>query len=332
MLCERLTYLSDVHCPRSAGIGPLKALPERSMEPSAVSEGRVQHPLRLRHGVGEVIPVTLHPVHTIPDQPQGEASPSVHRSPDALQAGEGNVGFQGQGGQRAGQVVIEVAVRHVVGVAGAVPKGRRLDHFVLKALALIVANPLRAYANVMSTMKYVPLYAWSGPFDQALVLYRKMIYNGVSPNKFTFPFVLKACSGLSAVEDGRRIHDDAVRAGLESDVFVATALIDMYSKCGCLDSAYQVFEKMSQRDVVVWNSMAAGCALHGLYDDVICLVLEMQQAGLKPNSSTLVSVLPVFGEASALRQGKSIHSYCVRRCFHLADVLVNAALPFVCKV
>ncbi|KAF3780467.1 hypothetical protein EJ110_NYTH39189 [Nymphaea thermarum] len=163
---------------------------------------------------------------------------------------------QGQGGQRAAQVVVEVAVRRVVGVAGAVPKGRRLDHFVLTALAVIVANALRAYANVMSTMKYVPLYAWSGPFDQALVLYRRMIYNGVSPNKFTFPFVLKACSGLSALEDGRKIHDDAVRAGLESDVFVATALIDMYSKCGCLDSAYQVFEKMWQRDVLAWSSMA----------------------------------------------------------------------------
>ncbi|XP_031475022.1 pentatricopeptide repeat-containing protein At3g16610-like [Nymphaea colorata] len=181
-------------------------------------------------------------------------------------------------------------------------------------------------ANVFLWNLMIRGYAWSGPFDQALVLYRRMIYNGVSPNKFTFPFVLKACSGLSALEDGRKIHDDAVRAGLESDVFVATALIDMYSKCGCLDSAYQVFEKMSQRDVVAWNSMAAGCALHGLYDDVVCLVLEMQQAGLKPNSSTLVSVLPVFGEASALRQGKSIHSYCVRRCFHLADVLVNTAL------
>ncbi|KAF3789203.1 Pentatricopeptide repeat-containing protein [Nymphaea thermarum] len=185
------------------------------------------------------------------------------------------------------------------GQLSGVPKGRRLDHFVLKALTLIVANALR-----------------------------RMIYNGVSPNKFTFPFVLKACSGLSALEDGRKIHDDAVRAGLECDLFVATALIDMYSKCGCLNSAYQVFEKMWQRDVVAWNSMVAGCALHGLYDDVICLVLEMQQAGLKPNSSTLVSVLLVFGEASALRHGKSIHSYCVTRCFHLADVLVNLKMRF----
>ncbi|CAN6462884.1 unnamed protein product [Victoria cruziana] len=169
-------------------------------------------------------------------------------------------------------------------------------------------------------------YAWNGPLDRALALYKRMTGSGVSPNKFTFPFVLKACSGLSALEDGRKIHDDAERAGLGFDVFVATALIDMYCKCGCLGSAFKVFEDMSQRDVVAWNSMVAGCALHGLYEDVVCLVMEMQQAGLEPNSSTLVSVLPVFGEASALRQGKSIHSYCIRRCFHLADVLVNTAL------
>ncbi|KAJ8625615.1 hypothetical protein MRB53_034145 [Persea americana] len=168
-------------------------------------------------------------------------------------------------------------------------------------------------------------YAWSGPFDRAIDLYYQMLDSGLKPNKFTFPFVLKACSTLMALEDGKEIHEDAKRVGLESDVFISTALVDFYAKCGCLRGAYQVFEKMPERDIVAWNAMIAGLALHGLFEDAMGLVSDMQKGGKSPNSSTAVAVLPVLGQAKALHHGKGLHGYCIRRFFY-NDLLVGTAL------
>lgn len=169
-------------------------------------------------------------------------------------------------------------------------------------------------------------YAWNGPFDRAIDLYERMMDSGVEPNKFTFPFVLKACSGLEALEDGIKIHDEVKRAGLESDLYISTALIDMYMKCGCLEDADEVFCRMPNRDVVAWNAMVAGCTLHGMYEETVRFVLEMQRIRTRPNPSTLVALLPVVGQVKALGQGKSIHAFCTRRCFDEGDVLVNTAL------
>ncbi|KAF3781285.1 hypothetical protein EJ110_NYTH28576 [Nymphaea thermarum] len=79
-----------------------------------------------------------------------------------VEAGEGNVGFQGQGGQRAAQVVVEV------GVAGAVPKGRRLDHFVLKALALIIANTLRSRLGCKTVEVLIYAQDWLRDKDEVV--------------------------------------------------------------------------------------------------------------------------------------------------------------------
>ncbi|KAI7996498.1 Pentatricopeptide repeat-containing protein [Camellia lanceoleosa] len=187
-----------------------------------------------------------------------------------------------------------------------------------------IPNPERKN-NVILWNQMIRAYAWEGPFYHAIELYYKMIESGVTPTKFTYPFVLKACSNLQVIEDGRKIHDHVRRLGLESDVYICTALVDFYTKCGCLIEAQKVFDNMSNRDVVAWNAMIAGSSLHGLYSDTIRMVIQMQEAGLSPNSSTVVSVLPALGEVNDLRHGKSVHGYCVRRSFH-SDVVVATGL------
>ncbi|KAM7497897.1 hypothetical protein LguiA_022311 [Lonicera macranthoides] len=168
-------------------------------------------------------------------------------------------------------------------------------------------------------------YAWDGPFEQAIELYHEMIGTGVIPTKYTYPFVLKACSGLQAVEEGKEIHECVKRVGLESDVYISTALVDLYAKCGCLFDAHNVFDKMPRRDVVAWNAMIAASSLHGMHRETMQLIARMQEEGLSPNSSTVVAILPAIREANALSQGKAVHGYCVRRSFH-NDVVVGTGL------
>lgn len=181
------------------------------------------------------------------------------------------------------------------------------------------------YPTVIVWNLMIRAYAWHGPFEEAIHLYHRMLDIGVKPTKFTFPFVLKACSGLQAMEVGREVHDHVKRLGLDSDVFVCTALIDMYAKSGDLGEAQKIFNGMLYRDVVAWNAMIAGFSLHGLYDDTVRLVVEMQKAGTSPNSSTIVAVLPTVGQANALSQGKAMHAYSMRRNF-CNDVVLETGL------
>ncbi|KAL5792091.1 hypothetical protein ACOSP7_000685 [Xanthoceras sorbifolium] len=166
--------------------------------------------------------------------------------------------------------------------------------------------------NVVFYNLMIRAYAWNGPFERALDLYYKMLHSGITPTKFTFPFVLKACSGLQAIEDGREIHVHAKRLDLDSDIYICTALIDLYAKCGDLDQAKWVFDGMSCRDVVAWNAMIAGFSLHGLYDHTIQLFIEMQKEGINPNSSTIVAVLPTVAGANDISNAS--------RIFNLIDV------------
>ncbi|CAI9784366.1 unnamed protein product [Fraxinus pennsylvanica] len=137
-------------------------------------------------------------------------------------------------------------------------------------------------------------YAWDGPFEKAIDLYYEMVDSGVVPTKFTYPFVLKACSALQDVENGVKIYGHVKRLNL-----------------GC--------------DVYVWFS------IHGLCLDAIRLVLEMQQMGVNPNSSTVVAILPAIGEAGRWREGKAIHGFCLRKGFDGEEVVGTGLLDMYGK-
>jgi pentatricopeptide repeat protein len=71
--------------------------------------------------------------------------------------------------------------------------------------------------------------------------------------------VLNACASVVALEDGRCVHQQIVECGWDSNVFVANSLVDMYAKCGSIEDALRVFNKMSFHDAVSWNAMILEC-------------------------------------------------------------------------
>ncbi|KAG8079202.1 hypothetical protein GUJ93_ZPchr0007g3564 [Zizania palustris] len=174
--------------------------------------------------------------------------------------------------------------------------------------------------------------AYSSPVAaaDALHLYRRMLLQRVAPNNYTFPFALKVCSALADLHCGRAIHCHAIHAGLHADLFVSTALLDMYVKCDFLHDAAHIFATMPARDLVAWNAMLAGYAHHAMYHHALAHLLRMQaQARLRPNASTLVSLLPLLAQQGALDQGTCVHAYCIRVCLDhkVTDgVLVGTAL------
>ncbi|CAA6663771.1 unnamed protein product [Spirodela intermedia] len=87
--------------------------------------------------------------------------------------------------------------------------------------------------------------------------------SGAKPDHVTLVSVLPACARLGALEMGRWIHAFADRNSLLGETQVCNALVEMYSKCGSLREARQMFDRMPRRDVVSWSAMIGGLAHHG---------------------------------------------------------------------
>ncbi|CDY28355.1 BnaC01g35250D [Brassica napus] len=113
------------------------------------------------------------------------------------------------------------------------------------------------------------------------------------------------------------IHTHAKGSGFTDDLYVCTAVVDFYAKCGELDMAIKVFDEMPKRDVVAWNAVISGFSLYSGLADVISLFKDMRRRdGLSPNLSTIVGMFPALGRSGGtLREGRSVHGYCVRMGF-----------------
>eukprot|EP01018_Ginkgo_biloba_P002445 Gb_38364 [translate_table: standard] len=203
-------------------------------------------------------------------------------------------------------------------------------------------------------------YVSQGHFEDTLTFFYEMQRLGIKPDNFIFPSVLKACASLATLQQGKEIHNYILRNGFESDVVVANALIDMYSKCRRIENAHQLFDKMSERDIISWNTMISCYMQNGCGNEALSLLHQMQLAGIKPNvitwnaiiaaygqngqdyealgffsqmqlsevkpnSVTLVSVLPSCANLAAVEQGKEIHAYIIRSGVEL-DIFIGSAL------
>ncbi|CAI9091971.1 OLC1v1027095C1 [Oldenlandia corymbosa var. corymbosa] len=174
-------------------------------------------------------------------------------------------------------------------------------------------------------------YAWSGPYEAAISLFYKMLDHGLVPDNFTFPFVLKACSALSEINVGMDIHQHVVKTGWEMDVYVAAALVDMYAKCGSVVKAREMFDKILERDVVLWNSMLAAYSQNGHAEECLLLAGEMAFAGVRPTDATLVTAISASADIAAHPKGRELHGYGWRQGFESYDKVQTALVDMYAK-
>eukprot|EP01018_Ginkgo_biloba_P022487 Gb_36081 [translate_table: standard] len=179
--------------------------------------------------------------------------------------------------------------------------------------------------NVVSWSTMIAGYNQHKRFGQALLLFYDMQKVGMKPNQFTFGSVLKACAGLENLEMGRLVHACIVKTGLCSNVFAGSALVDMYAKCWNVADAREVFERIHERDMVLWTAIVTGYVQHGESYEALSLFHQMQEAGMKPNQFTFASVLQACADIEALEQGKQIHAWSIKSRYE-TNVFVASAL------
>jgi pentatricopeptide repeat protein len=210
--------------------------------------------------------------------------------------------------------------------------------------------------NVFSWNVMISAYAKHGPAEEALALFCQMKQMDIQPDPFIFASVLPACAHLAALDYGKEIHEEIKRNGFQSDTFVANGLVDMYAKCGRIEDARSVFDKMRKRDLVSWNAMIsayaqngdvdesrrlfqempkknvvswtamiAGYAQNGSFEEALGIYRQMQVAGVKPNLKTFASVIATCANLGTLDYGIEVHDEIIRIGFR-CDVFVESAL------
>ena len=181
--------------------------------------------------------------------------------------------------------------------------------------------------DVVMWNSLIARYAQHGLGDEALSCFKRMRDEGPPPNRATFISVLKACGSIGAAQMGQEIHAEIGKQGLlEKDIVLGTALVDMYAKCGMLEKAQGVFDKLPAHNVVTWNALISGYTQHGLGDEALTCFSQMQQKGLSPNTVTFLCILNACGSIGAAEKGEEIHTEVSRQGLLEKDTALGNAL------
>ncbi|KAG9451377.1 hypothetical protein H6P81_011342 [Aristolochia fimbriata] len=164
---------------------------------------------------------------------------------------------------------------------------------------------LLPHRDVVSWNAVIAGYVLCGSYSLALQLFGEMQMAGEPADEVTFLSLLSACADSGDLETGKRIHCSITEKNPNDlSILLGNALIDMYSKCGNIESATQVFRKMKEKDVATWNSIILGSALHGHGSKSISFFNEMTRQRVRPNEVTFVGVLVGCSHAGMVHEGR----------------------------
>ncbi|KAF0903951.1 hypothetical protein E2562_030085 [Oryza meyeriana var. granulata] len=256
-------------------------------------------------------------------------------------------------------------------------RGFATDLFVSNGLITAYANArdMRSARAVFDEMPKRDVVSWNslisacasaGWYRDCLDLFQECARvrssDGVGPNSVTVTSVLHACAQLKAVDFGISVHQLAVESGLDMDVAVWNSIVGFYAKCGRLQYARQLLDRMTTKDSIsysamitgymnnghvdkgmelfrqanargisMWNSVIAGLVQNGRQSDVLGLLQEMITSKILPNSATLSITMPSVPSFSTLLGVKQAHGYAIRNDYDQSVNLVSALIDAYSK-
>ncbi|KDP27177.1 hypothetical protein JCGZ_19876 [Jatropha curcas] len=157
--------------------------------------------------------------------------------------------------------------------------------------------------DVVSWTAMVSGYSQAKRSREALELFWDMRDAGVRPDEVTIVSVISACTNLGDLETGIGVHSYIDENGFGWMVSLCNALIDMYAKCGSMERAWQVFNNMSRKSLITWNSMISACANHGYVEDAFGLFSCMLNSGVAPDGVTFLALLTTYTHKGLVDEG-----------------------------
>ncbi|KAI5064459.1 hypothetical protein GOP47_0021129, partial [Adiantum capillus-veneris] len=186
--------------------------------------------------------------------------------------------------------------------------------------------------DVVTWNSLISGYAEDDCGEEALVSFKLMQEQGILPDDITFVAVLRACISVGAPSTSDEIYTCILaRGSLESNIAVATALIDMYGKRGLLVRAEEAFNKLVTRMVVTWNALIAGYIQHEHFEKAFVCYSQMQQNSVLPDGVTFLCMLKACGSIRAGDRGLALHDEIARAGLCKITATANALIDMYGK-
>ncbi|XP_068653986.1 pentatricopeptide repeat-containing protein At3g05340 [Aristolochia californica] len=187
------------------------------------------------------------------------------------------------------------------------------------ALKVFDEMPIR---NVVTWTAVVSALSQNSLCRESFLTFSKM-RRWVDANALTYSSSLQACSGMQALVEGWQIHGLVLKSGFNSDMCVESALMDMYSKCGCLEAALEIFKAAWELDEISMTVILTGLAQNGMVEEAVKLFVKIMKMGVGIDANMVSAVLGIFGFMTSLTLGKQVHSFVIKKQF--------CCNPFVCN-
>lgn len=173
--------------------------------------------------------------------------------------------------------------------------------FVDESRGLFDEMPLR---NTITWSAMIGGYARNGKNHEALDLFHQMQSEGIEPNVHTTVSLLGACASLGALKQGEWVHAYIEKKKFEPNLIVTNAIINMYSKCGSLEKAVEVFENASARGLSTWNTMISVLAVHGHGREAMRMFSMLESSNLRPDCVSFVGILTACNHCGLLAEAQ----------------------------
>ncbi|XP_076956366.1 pentatricopeptide repeat-containing protein At3g14730-like [Bidens hawaiensis] len=191
--------------------------------------------------------------------------------------------------------------------------------------AFLVFNSL-SDPNVFAYNAIIAGFIFNDMPKHALKVYEQMRVDGVFMDKYTFPCVVKACSGCQDAVGLKKVHGLVFKVGLDHDLFVGSAVVHGYLRFELVVDAHQVFDEMPDRDVVLWNAMINGYSQIGEFRNALQCLRKLRADGSVPSRFTVTGILSVITVKGDLYNGKSVHGFVIKMGYFSGVAVCNALI------
>lgn len=199
---------------------------------------------------------------------------------------------------------------------------------------------LSSAKKALETMEIDDVVSWNsmivgcvrqGFEEEALLLFKKMHVRRMRIDDYTYPSILNCFASMKDLRNAKSVHLLVVKTGFEGYKLVANALVDMYAKQGNLGCAYEVFNKMTDRDVISWTSLVTGYAHNSFDEEALKLFCEMRIAGIAPDQIVIASILSSCAELTVLEFGQQVQANYIKSGFGSSISVDNSLITMYAK-
>ena len=218
-----------------------------------------------------------------------------------------------------------------------IKEGLERDQYVGNMLINVYARhgDIKKSRKVFDELYVRDIVAWSAMItayvnhdqgQEAISLFHEMWRERPEPDDVTLLCTLKACANVGCVSHGMFIYTEITK-WFQLDVYIGSAIIDMYAKCSHMEDAQKVFDGLNGDDVAAWNALIGVFYQHGHIEDVISILKHMQMEGVDPDEVTFFNVLSACSHCGLLDEGFQYffmyYSYNVMPCIEHFNCLIG---------